>query len=561
MYERSPLNLRGAHLSTKALGLIIIFTAVFSFVPRSSASGMAISASASGIYRYTFSVDEDGFTNVVVDYTSSVSGSSWVFVPKFSNWSKTFSGNIISESIVETKDVADMDYYFYQAFNFSYSGPFTIEIQFNMSAGALIIEPRGIFFSPQIGFKEGESGQAEVYLPSDYSIKSDKALALGLKNYQGSVSPSLHSVSFEFPLSENLIRLQVEFSTKNPTPDLIPSTKGIFTFTAVRRYESYGSEILNFSNSVYSNLTELFNVNLTSVNATFFIPDFDEFLSIGGYVPLEKTGITTTFEKVGDIYINVFFIRAERGIIEIIALHELVHHFLLQAGISPSNLLWFHEGMAQYASIEIVDKLGYEGAATERERLEKAASQLIIHTVPLQDWSPEDQPTNIGAYYAASYYVVSRLAENYGGLNYYADFFKTIGGTRIEDNDILAYHLSLAANASVVQPLRNWGFNLADIYISSILIEEAKNAIYGLNPLFQPFKFIAEQFYELGLISLEKGDIEIGNLCLRIAIFLAKWAPLLAFITVAAISAAIIYFFQRKALPKPEVPTTFEPVS
>jgi len=561
VHERSPLNLKGAHLSSKALGLTIIFTAVFSFVPSSLASEMVISASTSGLYQYAFFVNEDGFTNVVVDYTSSGSGSSWVFVPKFSSWSKTVSSgniNIISEN-KSTKDVTGVDYYFYQAFEFSYSGSFTMEIQFNMSAGALIIEPRGIFFSPQIGFKEGENGQAEVILPSDYNIKSDKALAIGLRNYQGIVSPSLHSVSFL--LSENLIRLQVEFSTKNTTPDLIPSTKGIFTFTAVRRYESYGSEILNFSNSVYSNLTELFNVNLTSINATFFIPDFDEFLSVGGYVPLEKTGITTPFEKVGDIHINVFFVRAARGVIEIIALHELIHHFLLQAGISPSNLLWFHEGMAQYTSIEVVDKLGYEGAVNERERLEEAASQLIINTVPLQDWSPENQPTNVGAYYAASYYVVSRLAEEYGGLKYYADFFKTIGEKPIVDNDILAYHLSLAANASVVPALRSWGFNVADMYISSILIEEAKSAINGLNPIFQPFKFMAEQFYEQGLISLEKGDIETGNLCLRIAIFLAKWAPLLTFIIVAAISAAIIYVFQRKALPKPEVPTIFEPIS
>jgi len=565
VYGRSTLNLKGVRLSTKALGFTIIFTAVLSFALSSSAFEIAVPASPSGSYSYRFYVNEDGFTNVVIDYVSSASGSTWVFVPKssFSNWSRTFSGNIniISEN-KSTEDVTGVDYYFYQVFEFSYSGPSTMKIQFNVSAGALIIEPRGIFFSPQIGFKEGESGQAEVYLPSDYNIKSDKALALGSRNYPGSVSSSLHSVSFEFPLSENLIRLQIEFSTTKETPDLSPLNQGIFTFNAVNRYESYGSEILNFFNNVYSNLTALFNVNLTSVNATFFIPDFDEFLSVGGYVPLEKAGITTTFEKVGDIYINVFFVRAEKGVIEIIALHELIHHFLLQAGISPSNLLWFHEGMAQYASIEVVDRLGYEGAVSERERLEESASQIIVNTVPLQDWNPDSQPEDIGAYYAASYYVVSRLAENYGGLDYYKRFFGTIGGTRIEDNDVLAYHLSLAANASVVPTLRSWGFNVADIYISSTLIEEAKSAIHGLNPIFQPFKFMAEQFYEQGLISLEKGDIEIGNLCLRIAIFLAKWAPLLTFITVAAISAAIIYAFQRKTSPKPaEVPTTFEPIS
>ncbi len=558
------LNLKGTRISTKALELTIIITAVFSFVPNSSAFKMAVSASASGSYHYKFYVNEDGSTNVMVNYISSGSGSSWIFVPKssFSNWSRTFSGNIniISEN-KSTEEVTGVDYYFYQVFEFSYSGSSTMEIKFNVSAGALIIEPRGIFFSPQIGFKKGESGQAEVYLPNDYKIEDrNKALALGSRSY----TPSSFNSSFAcFNLCENLIRLQIEFSTKKE-PDPIELNQSIFTFKTVRRYGGYGSEILKFFGSVYSNLTALFNVSLTSVNATFFIPDFNEFLSVGGYVPLEKSGITTPFEEIGDIHINIFFIRAAKGVIEIIALHELIHHFLLQAGISPSSLLWFHEGIAQYVSIEVVDALGYEGADTERDRLEDACSQLISsigERFPfLQNWSPESQTEDVGAYYAASYYVVSRLAEEYGGLDYYKRFFDTMEGTRIEDNNILAYHLSLAANKSVAKKLRDWGFNVADIFISSFLIEEAKSALDGLSPIFQPFKFIAEQFYKLGLISLEKGDVETGNLCLRIAIFIAKWAPLLTFITVVVISAAIIYAFQRKRMPKPEVPTTFEPI-
>jgi len=526
----------------KTLRSLLIFTSMVSLTISFLAVEGLASPTADSTYYYKFFVNEDGFTRTVVNYESSVArGSSWVFVPKFSNWSSVaLSGRILQSEIVETESVVNVKYYFYQAFKFSFesNGSFNMSVQFNMSAGALIIEPRGIFFSPQIGFQADSDGKAEVFLPNNSSVVEAVAIA-----QKGSYSPTKKDLNYVvFDLYENLIRLQIEFKTGINAPAISTLKQGIFTFQAVKRYESYASDILNLFNYGYNGLMDLFNVTLESVEIRFFIPEFHTFLSIGGYVPF-------TGGKIGDIHINVFFIRGVKGVIEIIALHELIHHFLYKAGLSPRDLLWFHEGIAQYVSIEIADALGYEGALSERGRLEEGASQLIQlgeNFNFLQQWKPETQPADVSASYMASYYVVSRLASMYGELNYYKNFFRLINGRQVNDNNVLAYHLSLAANTSVVPTLKRWGFKLVDLHVSSTLVDEAERAVHGLNPIFQPYKFLAEYLYKQALTNLENDNVEKANQYLEAVILIAKFAPILTVITIGGILIAIIYINERR---------------
>jgi len=514
----------------KTLRLFLIFTLAVSLTISFPATKGLAYAPTYGSYHYKFVVDEDGFTWVTIDYESfETSGSSWVFVPKFSNWSnRTLSGRILQSEVVETEQVVGAEHYFYKAFTFSFKSDksFRMSIQFNMTAGALIIEPRGVFLSPQIGFQEDNTGTAEVFLPKDSKVVK--------ANYP----PTKETANYVlFDLYENLIRLQIEFKTGITTPELSTLEQGIFTFQTMKRYESYASEVLDLFNAVYDDLVDLFDVTLERVDIRFVIPEFYELLSLGGYVPF-------TGGKVGDIHINVFFVRFERGILEVTALHELVHHFLFKVGLSPGDLLWFHEGMAQYISVEVADELGYEGASTERDRLRVDALQLTRYGEDLsflQEWKPETQPVDVTACYVASYYIVSKLAEKYGELDYYEHFFKLIKGKEVEDNSVLAYHLSLAANTSVALDLRKWGFDIVDLYGFPALVDEAERAVYGLSPAFQPYRFLAEYLYKQGLTYLEKGDTEKASQYLEASISLAKFAPLLTLITVAAILVAIIY--------------------
>ena len=540
----------------KTIQVYLLFIAVTSVVV---SLPVATGEPAPDSYNYKFIVNEEGFTQVNIIFQSTKdTGSSWVFVPKFSPWTNiTTSGEITGYNLVNTKDKVDEDYYFYQVFNFSFTSEssFRMGVQFNMTEGALIIEPRGIFFSPQIGFHPDSIGesQAEVFFPSGFTVNEELiASSSGISTYT-----VVDSNIVLFDLQDNLERLQIEFETAATEPTWKQlDNKSVFSFRTVKRYENYASEILTLFNAVYYDFTDLFNVTLEDIDVQFFIPEFETLLSVGGFIPF--SGGT-----LGEININIFFVRAVNGTIQAIALHELVHHFLWKAGLSPDFFLWFHEGAAQFVSIETVDNLGYEGAGMEKDRLEQGATQLILETGEnfgfLQEWTPENQPVDVTPHYVASYYVVSRLAEKYGGLDFYKRFFKKIQLVKIVTNDELAFHLSLAANASVDLKLKLWGFDIRLLYngskISPERIYEAEMAIDGLSPIFQPYKLIAESLYQQALLRLERGDVDGANQLLEAAISLANLAPLLTLLTIAAILAVIVYILhKRKSEPTIELP-------
>jgi hypothetical protein len=563
--------------ANKAFRVYMLFIIVVSI----SANLPIATAKPSDFYNYKFIVDENGFTQVEITFFSTRSqGESWVFVPKseFSPWTHTTENGEITYTLVNTKEKVEEDFYFYEVFDFSFVrksslNSFQMKIRFNMTGGALIIEPRGVFFSPQIGFDPNSLGdsKAEVLFPPDYEI--NKAL---IASSSGKSTPQLLSSRHViFTLRSHVERLQIEFETAAREPIWKPLNQSVFSFNAVERYESYAQEILNLYDTVYEDFTELFNVTLESVDVQFFIPEFETLLTVGGFVPFSG-------QKLGVININIFFIRAVNGTIQGIALHELVHHFLWKAGLSPDFFLWFHEGVAQFISIETVIKLGYPGGAIEKERLEQGVDLFIRRYGEdfgfIEGWTPTNQPRDVSPYYVASYYVVSRLAEKYKQQNefdLYERFFKQIHGKRYSRENYdwsptewLAFHLSMAANASVDLTLKQWGFNIRLLTLESNisqLISEAEEAIDGLSPVFQPYKLIAEFLYQQALLRLERGDIDGASQLLNMTISLANIAPLLTLLTLVVLFAIVAYIlFRYTSEPSPEfppLPPTYEETS
>jgi len=561
---------KGLSGSTAFLLLLIVVVSL-----ASSFSTFEVTASPSSSFLYRFTVDREGATTTVINFQSTDSrSSSWVIVPK--TWNSTpnvISGTIEPRGLFDTKEFVGVSQYFYQAYSFTYqsNGIFNMTIEFSMDYGALMIEERGIFFSPLVGFDYPKSSATtEVVFDSSLTVNSKNAIAIW-ERYQptyesGTYQPTrvdAHKVFFD--LSAKLLRLQIEFTTNIPTEyTTLESANKVFTFNAAKRYETYASSVLNLYDKIYNDYTGLFNVALTPpVGVQFFLPDFEEFLSVGGFTPFTQAG-------AGTININIFFIRAINGTIEVIAAHELVHHFLIKAGLSPNDFLWFHEGMAEYASVTSVEKLGYEGAKQEKSRLEQSASQLIqqlggenfgsLKPIPLQNWSPSYSPTNVGNYYVAAYFVVSRLALDYGELNYYKRFFELIRGADVDSIDILTLYLSRAANASVAFTMQDWGFSVIDLYTSPEIrdkIFETQRAIAAVSPVFQPYKSLAEFFYRQALLSFRRGDTESGTSLLQLAIIIADLAPLLTILTIAALLGIISYVLYRekqRSKLKPTVP-------
>ncbi len=514
-------------------------------------------ASPASNYSYKFIVDREGFTDVEINFSSTDrASSSWVFVPKFSDWHYTVtSGQITQTNEVETDEVTSTDYYFYEAFVFSYqtNAFFNMTIEFAFANGALIIEPRGIFYSPQIGFQSNSNGKAEVFFHESLNVTQDRSHALAI----GATGNSLEATELQpnrasFVLSESIARIQVEFNIGSATPDYLDlksNDSKTFTFKTPARYQTYAITVLDLFEQNYENFTRLFNVTLENVAVQWFLPDFETLLAVGGFVPF-------TGEQLGEININIFFTRAVNGTVEIIATHELVHRFMGKAGLSPGTFLWFHEGMAQYTSLLFAEEMGYEEAVRERHNLDQSADQLIATTFGdigfIQQWSPFTQPSELTAYYVASYYVVSELADRHGELAFYQRFFQLIYGSNVQNIDLLAFHLSKAANASVALTLRRWGFSVTDLYNSPQSIDQTAKTIEATNPYFQPYRWLAEFLFNQALISFESGNTERANSLLRLSTSVAEAAPWLTILTIATVLALLGFLLSRRKR-KPEL--------
>jgi len=538
------------HLSWFRLRFIVVLL-LFSIQCSGLVSALPVNSSAynaDDFFRYEFIVNEEGEAYVKITYVSSLEeGFSWVLVPKFSKWlNRTVQGRIYRWVTEDTERYTGSQLYFYTALNFSFTeGPFEMVIEYNFSLAAMVVETEstyGIFYSPQIGFKPRSEFEAIVVFPERFRAVKDEALAYGSSgSYRADsrLSNSSHIFFRNIPSNENILRIQIGFRAIDGKADPITVGSGIFEFNTVARYREYAQKILDLYNATYDTLIYIFNTTLDHVTIRFFIPDYYSLTSIGGYIPF-------TGGKLGDIYVNIMFTRYVEGYLEIVALHELTHHFLWKSGISPGSLLWFHEGMAQYVSIKVAEGIGYEGARMVKEDMEKNVENIVQALRGnfgfLMEWTPSKAPRELGTLYAAAYYVVSKLAEEYGELDYYARLFKLLRNKRVDDTPALCYYLSLAANESIFDKFNRWGFNLPDIYIYWPLIVEVENSIKRIDPnniLLQPFRRAAEIIYR-AVISGERIVAERTELYLLAALFIARFTPLIALFTYSSIIFAAL---------------------
>jgi len=548
--EGEVLEIKDAVRSSFCRRLVFSFLLVSLLIIIYGFSLRPVSSQNAATVKYVFKVDEKGSTFVSIIYRAfQDQGSTWILVPRFSPWTnRTLRGNITEWSLRDPYETLKFSNPFYEVFYFSFKtdeGEFGINIQYNHSLAAMIIEPNGIFFSPQIGFEKGNKVEITVILPEEFIVNRNEAVALGSHStYRPSSIDQNRNVLFfnNIPETENLLRVEIGFKTENQSINLLELHSGIFIFEVPPRYSEFAWRILKFYNQTYDDLVDLFNVTLENARVRFFLPEFNSLLDIGGYVPFSS-------EKLGDIHLNFVYTRTVEGQIEVIALHELVHHFLWKSGISPEDLLWFHEGMAQYVSIEICNKMGYEGSIMMKQQIQTGISQVKVKFRDnfgfLQEWSPSYSPQDIRSCYVAAYYVVSELAEQRGGLNYYRRFFRLLRNQGIEDNAKLAYYLSLAAGESIAKILNNWGFDVPDLYVYSPLLNEAKSLIEDVSRLFEPYRSLAETLYRSAIFNADQENEDRMQLYLILAILTAKLAPILTLITVTMVIYCLLLWLLK----------------
>lgn len=484
-----------------------------------------------GIYNYIITVDDEGEAHIEIEYTAKKNkGISWVLVPKnFTPWEyEIVKGEIVNYNISNAYTSTGEKYVFYNNFTFNFAGKngFKLLISYNMNYGSIIVEPKAFFYSPQIGFNPKEQAIVHVRFPKTARLREEN------------MAPKPEAITeyndyFEvtFKLETNMARIAIEYTTTRPLKETTIK-EGIFQIKTPIRYIDLAKRLLRAYKKVYKNMTEIFAINLTNVNVKFFAPTLKD-LWIAGFIPFNGT-------HLGEINLNLFFVRTAIGYWEQIALHELVHQFVWAAGISP-NILWFHEGLAEYISYELTLKAGWTGAESKREKLEELAETLRPNFGFVQNWRPGKQDKNIIAYYAASYMIVKEIAESNGGIEFYKCFFNKIKGLgNITTIDTLIHYLSTCSKIDLPSKFAAWGFIIVDIYIVQEAIRQGKKILEEQLPIAQPWLFIAKKLLEQAEIALEQGDLKTAIIKASIGETIAKTSLTLTITTIIAIILLIL---------------------
>ena len=412
-----------------------------------------------GSYQFEMFVNRNGSLEVNVSlFLSSPKGSAWILIPKNNRVKiEIIKGRLIKNSTLKALTPEGYEYVFYKNFSFTYSsniGNFEMSLRYNFTNAAFIIEPEGYFLSPQIGCPSYVKVSVRVYMPRDFHIEDIKTFSSMPYSIKARISMenSLQVILLE---TASLDRVIIGFRVER-SPDYIYLVNKPFTVKIVRRYLEIGKKILELYKKAYPLYTDLFGVSLENVTVEFFLPStISSPLNVGGYVPFNPT------KGLGSINLNIIYTRTVEGFLEIISLHELTHHFIWKVGVPP-DILWAHEGLANYVAFEIAEKLGYQEAADQfSNELINVAKRIKNGFGFLQSWSLGSSGDVV--HYAAAYYIFWELGNKYGGLEYYKTVFRLIKEEEVADEKDLINCLSEAAGQDLIAQFKEWGFKTGKI--------------------------------------------------------------------------------------------------
>ena len=504
----------------------------------------ALAQAPAETYSYNMTFDHYGFTTVEILYNSGIAGSgaSWVAVP--GNFTETavaaVKGTVTSMTRVPYS-VDGQAHPFYDNLTFSYiseNEPFSMRLRFNMTNGAMIVEPNGFFYSPQIGVPPSAAVEAELMLPDGVTNLSEAIPAPTQVQRLG----SRLELSFN-PDSESRIAVTFTVSWSKQTNHI---REGIVEAEVPSRYMDLGTRIVVLINKAVPLMNDLFNNTLDRVSMRFFAPLSLPDLSIGGYTPIDPSSF-----QAGAIYLNLFYFRAFSGTMETIAIHELTHQYESRAGIS-SDLLWVHEGLANYVAVQMGKPLGYDVASTDVD-LEAAAGELNGDYGIIQDWRPGGAVASLFHYYAASYHVFKALGDQYGGLSLYSKFFRGIQELKdgLKSTNIAVYQLGVAAGANLFPQFTEWKFELVDLSSIGARIARLRAEAEWYGPLL-PFKGEALSHLEQAQSLMESSpEAAMGHI--MIAAFYIETVPMIivGVAILLILVAAVAVIVTRRTRSKP----------
>ena len=419
------------------LALTFLLTLLL-LVAISAANGVADPTTQGFLYRIL--VDEDGNAQVEISFRDSagaLSKGAWVAVPskRFTNW--TWSGDA-------SFNRTSIDF-FYDNLSFSYSREVAVTVKYNFSRASMIVEPDAFFMSPRILFGPQQQGEGRVSLS-----RVDRDIAPGdVSPYPVQTSTDGDRVEMVFSLDRSVERITVYYVVTGQIR-LQSIAVGKYTGLTPRRYAEVMDSILQLYSRNEKKLEDLFHTQIGNVTVRFFSPKPDQ-MDIEGYTPFNAT-------HMGDIFMNLFYTRFIPGHFEQAALHELVHHYLWASGIRP-QILWIHEGGANFFSTQLTLEEGYVGAEIFRDSITEIGGSLRGEYGFIEDWTPGSAIRDLSRRYAASYMVFERLNATYG-FEIFSRFFRLLSenSERSIDGREAIRFFSIAAGENLNPVFSSMGF-------------------------------------------------------------------------------------------------------
>ncbi len=513
-------------------GLLIILLIALS--PPAAPPLQAIVREANGVYYYIFQMLENCSIRIEIDFRvenhdPSIIYRSWIYLPiNFENiTTHIISGDLVNYSVVRT------EYYFYQKYIFLFktnaSGGFRIHFAYNMRYGVLMVEPEAALVSPLIGFSEASKGEALVVLPGSVTLTQSNPPPLYTER-EDNVLKLHYLVSGDTP------RLYILFRVEK-APELVNVSRPPFTIITPRRYLNEARALLAVYRRVYPLLLNLTGVRLNNVVIRFFVPKQLSEFSVLGFVPFDARRC-----KIGEIHLNVFYLRAIKGILEYGAVHELIHHVLWKLHIMP-RLLWVHEGLAEYLGLKLVELIDENSTYTDGLRWREHLLLTLVNSTGthfsfLQRWRPGIAPVgNIMLCYAASYYIFRRICEEYGlsALRRLFYLVKELNFT-ISSNSLFVELLSKAVRRDLSPLFRGWSFSIVPLSSIMAILEASKRLLNEPNPLAWP----ARVCYHKAVKALEEGLYEYALYNARTAYFLLLLGRVIFLLAASNIAVALL---------------------
>ncbi|RLE97473.1 MAG: hypothetical protein DRJ57_04455 [Thermoprotei archaeon] len=415
-----------------------------------------LSAGPAGSLTYVIDVSETGNATVVMVFMAGRGGSFYTFLPRFENWSY-----VVWSGSLDSLEVRNSSAYFYYNVSFSYrpgpSGVFGMNITYSFPYASLYVGRRGWFMTPLLGASPGLGLVVEVRIRG-----LDDVFVVTINGVEAEHVRSGEELRVEVPWQAAATggRVTVDYTVREPVGEEVFEERvggALIRIRAAPFYRGFAHKIAGILERARPVLERVFGPMAGVVEFEFFLPKRVD-LSTYGYV----MGEDVNAGGKGPIHLNLALIRFKEGYLETTVVHEYVHLALGAAGV-PANreLRWFHEGVAQYVSLEACEEVGIDVSDIRAmlDNMSEVFRRGLVKPGFVEDWSPAG---NEASYYAASYYIVSELAERHGGLDFIRRVVEEIrarGG--ISTNNELVDALSAAAGEDLAPLFRSWGFTIS----------------------------------------------------------------------------------------------------